>query len=67
MRSIVSTGLALALVTSLGLAACNDGAEEEDLGAAPPPAEDTTAPAGDATATDPAMEPAPAPEPAAPQ
>jgi hypothetical protein len=65
MRSIVSTGLALALVSSLGLAACNDGAEDEDLGAAPPPAEDTTT--APAATPDPAMEPAPAPDPAAPQ
>ena len=58
MRSTVSTGLALALVTSLGLAACNEGAEEEDIGAAPPPAEDTTVdPAATPPAEDPATEP----------
>ncbi len=61
MRSIVSTGLALALVTSLGLAACNEGAEEEDINAAPPPASDPLAPA-DPAATPPAEEPAPAPQ-----
>ena len=42
MRSFVSTGLALALVTSLGLAACNEAGEEEDVNTVPPPAEDTT-------------------------
>jgi hypothetical protein len=41
MRSFVSTGLALALVTSLGLAACNEAGEEEDVNTVPPPAEDT--------------------------
>ena len=62
MRSYVSTGLALALVTSLGLAACNDEAEVEDVEVVPPAAEETV--------TDPAVvepvEPV-EPEPVAPQ
>jgi hypothetical protein len=57
MRSFVSTSLALALVTSLGLAACNEAGEEEDVNVVPPPAEEPMAPA-DPAATPPAEEPA---------